>query len=249
MKPILTYEINLKSEYKSSFLNHLSKKFKIIDSIISRFPYSIYSKLIDYDYSLNERIVEIPFLFKGISQLPIKSKILDVGCNYSLNSLRLSSLGYDVYGIDLNDCWFKHSNFKFVKGDITNTEFEDNFFDCVIAISTLEHIGYTEYGGSRDIDDFLAVKEMKRILKKDGFFIMTAPYGRGGEVKGFERIYNSERIEKLLYDFEIINEEFYFRKSDKEWIRVDKEFLKDKSLDKKGRILGCIGVLAKNKKD
>jgi len=249
MKPVLTYEINLKCFYKNIFLSKLSQRLKIIDSILSRLPYSIYSKLIDYDYSLNERIIEIPFLFKGISQLDLNSKILDVGCNYSLNSLRLSSLGYDVYGIDINDCWFEHSKFKFVKGDITNTKFENNFFDCVIAISTLEHIGYTEYGGSRDIDDFSAIKEIKRILKKDGLFIMTAPYGSGGEIKDFERIYNSERIERLLCDFEIINEEFYFRKSDKEWIRVEEDFLKNKTVDEKGRISGCIGVIAQNKKE
>jgi len=249
MKPDLTYEINFKTSYKNSFLNNMSKKIKVIDSILTRLPYSLYSKLIKYDYSINERIVEIPFLYKSISNLPLESKILDVGCNYSLNSLRLSSLGYDVYGIDINDCWFEHSNFKFIKSSITKTMFEDNFFDCVIAISTLEHIGYSEYSGEINIDDFDAVKEIKRILKDDGFFIMTAPYGSGGEVKGFERIYNSKRIEKLFFGFKIVNKEFYFRKSDKEWIRVEEEFLKDKAFDEKGRILGCIGVVAQNKKD
>jgi len=52
------------------------------------------------------------------------------------------------------------------KIDITKIDFEDNYFDILIANHILEHV--PEY--------FLALKEISRVLKKDGFAIIQTPY-------------------------------------------------------------------------
>jgi ubiquinone/menaquinone biosynthesis C-methylase UbiE len=50
----------------------------------------------------------------------------------------------------------------FVVGSITNLKFSDNLFDFVVCVEALEHIP----------DTIRAVKEMTRVLKKDGKIII-----------------------------------------------------------------------------
>lgn len=92
-----------------------------------------------YAGNFTERIVEYPLVF---SHLPkTKAKILDVGCRYSLLPIQLASMGHQVYGIDLFDYRKRHPNFSFFKGDSLKPPFKKEFFDVVIAVSTVEHIG------------------------------------------------------------------------------------------------------------
>ena len=53
-----------------------------------------------------------------------------------------------------------------VKMDIHNIPFEDNYFDLVLCNHVLEHVE----------DDILALKEIKRVLKKNGFGIVMIPF-------------------------------------------------------------------------
>jgi SAM-dependent methyltransferase len=53
-----------------------------------------------------------------------------------------------------------------VKIDITKIDFEDNSFDILIANHILEHVP----------QHLLALKEISRVLKKDGFAILQTPY-------------------------------------------------------------------------
>jgi ubiquinone/menaquinone biosynthesis C-methylase UbiE len=48
---------------------------------------------------------------------------------------------------------------------IENTDYPDNYFDAIIAVSVLEFVDNLE----------LALTEIKRILKKDGVFITICP--------------------------------------------------------------------------
>ena len=49
--------------------------------------------------------------------------------------------------------------------DIHNMPFENNVFDVVLCNHVLEHVK----------DDILALKEIRRVLKKDGKMILTTP--------------------------------------------------------------------------
>tara|TARA_B100001287_G_C22685504_1_gene533253 strand:+ start:2156 stop:2905 length:750 start_codon:yes stop_codon:yes gene_type:complete len=51
-------------------------------------------------------------------------------------------------------------------GDITDLEFDDNYFDLVICNHVLEHID----------NDLLAMSELNRVLKKNGIAILQVPY-------------------------------------------------------------------------
>jgi len=54
---------------------------------------------------------------------------------------------------------------KLIKVDITNIPFEDNSFDVIICSHILEHV----------IDDALAISELYRVLKNDGWAIIQVP--------------------------------------------------------------------------
>jgi len=52
--------------------------------------------------------------------------------------------------------------------DITKIDFDQNFFDVIICNHVLEQLD----------DDFIALKELFRVLKKDGFAILQSPISR-----------------------------------------------------------------------
>jgi len=173
----------------------------------------------------SSRIVEEPFIFENIN-LGNAAKILDLGCCYSKVSSELASLGFKVTGTDLNDYNYSHPNFNFTKGDFLKNKFQDNYFDCVIAISVIEHFGLNCYGGPMIVDgDKKAAKEIYRILKEGGKLIITLPFGKK-ETMPAQRIYDTAGLEDLLRDFRIEKEEYY--KYDKGfWLPAKKEVLVD----------------------
>ncbi len=126
---------------------------------------------------LTTRVIEYSFAIQklGSSQ---GGKLLDIGCTSRWNLLpaTLVGLGWEVYGIDIRELKFRHPNFHFVCEDIRNTSFPDNFFDCVCAISTIEHIGLSGRFGVAKEDpkgDVKAIKEVERIIRPGGTFLVT----------------------------------------------------------------------------
>ena len=103
----------------------------------------------------------------------IKGKsLLDIGCADGTTTRQIQKILPDarIIGID----YYKHavdyarkrkSEIKFVHGDVHNLPFGENSFDIVTAIETLEHLE-----NPKD-----CLKNINRILKKDGQFIMTTP--------------------------------------------------------------------------
>ncbi len=174
---------------------------------------------------IGNRLVEIPFALLNISEKD--KKILDVGCAESKLSLQLASMGKNVWGIDIRDYPYSSvsQNFNFVKGDITKTDFSNNFFDCITSISTIEHIGLNAYGGKNILDgDKRAVKEIHRVLKPSGKFILTIPFGKKKINRGVERIYDYASIQDLLNPyFKIVKEVYYINKNEDTILNVSRK--------------------------
>ena len=94
-------------------------------------------------------------------------KILDVGCGKGRFSKILVDKKAVVTGIDLSDKLLEVAkknieDVNFVIGSTTNLKFQDNLFDCIICIETLEHVPDTKK----------AVEEMLRVLKEGGKIII-----------------------------------------------------------------------------
>jgi len=98
---------------------------------------------------------------------PIHSKILEYSCGDAKLAAGLQDVGYDVTGTNYSAYVDPDESVSIVNGvDLTReTPFENESFDCVILSETIQNI-----------PDHLAVyKEIERVLKKGGIFILTTP--------------------------------------------------------------------------
>ena len=93
-----------------------------------------------------------------------KAKVLDAGCGRGRVAAMLSQLGYDVVGIDIkkNEFWHKIPSQNFVVADVQNIPVKDALFDVCVSFLILEYIA----------DDEKGLKEIYRVLKSDGWFII-----------------------------------------------------------------------------
>ncbi|MFX1239719.1 MAG: class I SAM-dependent methyltransferase [Promethearchaeota archaeon] len=160
--------------------------------------------------NIGERIVEIPFLYKNFDFNEME-KILDLGCVGSKISMQLASLGYKVVGIDYRPFIFKHKNLEFIQGNFFDIDLPNESFDCVICISTIEHIGLPAYNIKPfEHGDKKAIEKIYNLLKIGGKLILTVPFGKA-IVDPFERNYDQKSLEQLIHRFRILEFEIYER--------------------------------------
>lgn len=128
--------------------------------------------------------------------------VLEIGCGLGILLSLLKSK--NKYGVESNEfavnkCKEKGINAK-LHNDAYNLLFDDSFFDAVIMNESIEHI--------HDVDRL--TKEVKRILKRGGKFIITTP-NKGFLVKNLSESHCSEmtfsELEKLMNsnNFEIVS--------------------------------------------
>lgn len=174
-------------------------------------------------YEVSERVVEYPWVLRNLN-CRRNDRILDVGCRWSLLAYELAARGYDVYGIDIGPYDDIPSNMKFYQADIRESPFPDGFFDCIIAVSTLEHVGLGVYGEPIYSDgDFVAMKELNRILKKDGRMLVTLPFARNHLITYPHRLYDKKRLISLLRHMLVEKEDHYIRFGKGKWVKAPEE--------------------------
>ena len=173
----------------------------------------------------SDRYLEYNFAISHLPKPP--AKVIDVGCVSSLFPLILAGFGYDVTGIDIRDYpilkRLSFPNFKFIKHNICNRF--DDIFDCVTAISTIEHLGiYGRYGSKKDDNaDMKAITNIYHLLCKDGKFILTIPVGKYKILPPYYKINDWEHIEYLIAGFDIEDEQYYLTDKNGYWYQCNKE--------------------------
>ena len=116
---------------------------------------------------------EVPKLLVGLWRENGKKNltdkiVLDLGCGTGRLTGNLLERGASVIGVDvsremLNILKKKFPQVETVLADVENLPFEDNRFDLVMANFLIVHL--------KDLD--LAFREIYRVLKDDGFLILT----------------------------------------------------------------------------
>ncbi|MBI4778528.1 class I SAM-dependent methyltransferase [Candidatus Desantisbacteria bacterium] len=136
-----------------------------------------------------------------------KLKILNLGAGTGEDLPVISKFG-EVYVIDVDSNALNLIPEHFVLEkkvcDACHISYPDDFFDSVVAFDVLEHIE----------DDRLAVNEIYRVLKLDGFFIFTVPafnflYSSHDRALKHFRRYDKRTIKNLLLNLKCIESGYW----------------------------------------
>jgi SAM-dependent methyltransferase len=131
----------------------------------------------------DERVVEIPWV---LSRLRASGRVLEVGYAFAEPAYLAGLLraGVELVGADLaaRDV----DGMESVEADVRELPFPDHSFDQVLLVSTLEHIGAdnTVYGLVAESDGgarLAALRELRRVLRRDGSLLVTVPLGEPGD--------------------------------------------------------------------
>lgn len=100
-----------------------------------------------------------------IKEISGQKAILDLGCGEGWLVKSLRSSGFNIVGLDPNLPVNSENNYLFRKSAY-DTGFEDDTFDCILCIETIEHLEPRAYA------------EIKRILTRGGMLFVTTPKKR-----------------------------------------------------------------------
>jgi hypothetical protein len=201
------------------------------------------------NYLNTERSVEIPFIVEMLEKYCKKeSKLLDVGGIPSVsennkpifNALEnLKTKEFIIYDI----CDFRGGRYK---GDFVNMDFQDNKFNIIIFLSSLEHFpqcteGDVIYRGGEDVKGF---KKALSILEDKGLVFLTIPFGKP-IWQPYHQNYNWELLQKLTKGSTIIENHIYTL-FNKDWVKViDPSTMENVLYTDKAHGVGCF-VLQKD---
>jgi len=131
----------------------------------------------------DERVVEIPWV---LSRLRPAGRVLEVGYAFAEPAYLAGLLraGVELVGADL--AAREVEGMETVTADVRELPFPDRSFDQVLLVSTLEHVGAdnTVYGLAAERDGgarLAALRELRRVLRRDGSLLVTVPLGEPGD--------------------------------------------------------------------
>ena len=180
-----------------------------------------------YAIGIDERAVEYPWMFSRLSDAP--TELLDAGSilNFDhlldLDKIRRKKLTILTLAPER---LHKRPNVSYLFGDIRNTSLRDGWFDEIVCISTLEHVGmdntrlYTSDAAFREAvpESFTAaMAEMRRVIKPGGRFLLTVPFGVREDF-GWLRQFDRELLTNAIAAFRPTKvEETFFKYTTRGW--------------------------------
>jgi len=190
-----------------------------------------------YGFRLDERIVEYAWIFANLSR---ESKtMLDAGSTFNFDYLvndeiiKNKYLFIHTYHPEMPS--YHTNRISYVYGDLRELPYKDDFFDEIVCQSTIEHIDMDNSMYGYDIThhqkqevksyEYLkAVQETLRVLKSQGLFLLTFPYGKF-ENHGFFQQFDKEMLDQILLLMANIGnyELSFFRYTPEGWIVTSQE--------------------------
>lgn len=187
-----------------------------------------------YAHGLDERAVEYPWVLAMLDERG--GTLLDGGSalNYAylLDRPQLANKNVVIMTLAPESTMEKRQNVSYIFGDIRETLFRDNAFDCIVSVSTLEHVGmdnamlYTKDDSFREsqADSYLkALAEFRRILKPNGRLLVTVPFGLPQNF-GWLQQFDAARLREAVTGFgPSLESTTFFRHSESGWNKATEE--------------------------
>lgn len=121
-------------------------------------------------------------------------RVLDIGCGTGKLLDWLKRHGWQVYGVETSKKAAEYGNsfgLNIFNGELIEAKFSSEFFDVVVINQVLEHL-YDPKG---------TLREIHRILKRDGMLIVGVPNIDSYEARVFGRYWSLLDIPRHLYHF------------------------------------------------
>jgi hypothetical protein len=174
-------------------------------------------------FEVNERIVEVPFVFNACGSLPSGSRVIDVGSSESTIALSLAAQGMSVTALDPRRYPFTHPNLTVVAAEVEQYTPPEPV-SMVVAVSAIEHFGLGHYVDRADRTapdaDHRALHTFREWLLPGGSVVLTVPTGRAS-TDDFQRVYDADRLKRLVDGWSVVRFELAARTSDVTWERTD----------------------------
>jgi SAM-dependent methyltransferase len=162
-----------------------------------------------YAVGYDERTIEYPWLFgRGPA-----GRVLDAGSTLNFphildQALRLVD-ALTILTLAPEEQAFPLRGVSYVYGDLRELPFRDGWFDMVVSLSTLEHVGCdnTVYGAAEsaatdpDAEVGRAARELRRVTRPGGRILLSVPFGRA-EDHGWFRQFDGAGLERLIEAFD-----------------------------------------------
>jgi SAM-dependent methyltransferase len=229
------FHFNGKKPWKTGY--SVYKKKNIVKHLNNN-DFNVNSLKTNYGYRIDERIIEYPWLF---SILPSgKGNLLDAGSalnfDFLLNRDKLKTKNIFISTLSPESSFFPKNNISYIYEDLRDSCFKDNFFDYIVSISTIEHIGldntymYTndETKNENIPDSYIeAIIEFMRILKPNGKLYITVPFGIRKN-HGWFQVFDAHMIDVILNTFSPSEaKECYFKYEPNGWTVATRESSKE----------------------
>jgi SAM-dependent methyltransferase len=158
-----------------------------------------------YGANTNERVVEIPWLLAQ----GLRGRTLDAGSALNhegyLDLILPAVDELHIVTLEPERASFPERRISYLYSDLRTLPYRDGYFDTIVSVSTLEHVGMDNrgYGSAAEQaadaqrESEAAVRELRRALAPGGRLLLTVPYGVAEDHGGW-RQFDRDHLDRLI---------------------------------------------------
>jgi 2-polyprenyl-3-methyl-5-hydroxy-6-metoxy-1,4-benzoquinol methylase len=155
------------------------------------------------------------FLFEHLSTYCDKGRLLDIGAASGAYVRAAVDKGWEAHGIELSPSAVKFAKdywkVDLMQGTLEDAHFQDNFFDAIILIHTLEHLPHP----------LKTLKAINRILKRTGILCVSVPNIASYKAKKLGEKWWALKPAEHLFFFSPKTLKLLFKRAEFDIIRID----------------------------
>lgn len=195
-----------------------------IGRIIDQGTFSAESLPAGYGFRLDERVIEYPWVF---SRLPSGSgRLLDAGSvlnhRFLLGRAALRDKQVFISTLAPETVSYPQLRVSYVYEDMRDSCFRNAYFDWIVCLSTLEHVGmdntmlYASNPEHRESDRTAylgALEELRRLLRPQGKLYLSVPFGRAAN-HGWFQVFDAAMVDAAISAFapaSVLERVFHYR--------------------------------------